>query len=190
MAITSVEFRVNGGTIYEEDTPLSSYTSFYIANFPVQAPATDTPFTGRLTWNGANKTITFSRNGYTLKEWNTAADGTGTSADAGDVVAQSKASYIAKTWYAIWEEHSDPSSVSILLGVNEIASITNSGTEVLETDGTFLTDDITIDFTNNDNSSVTVQLENTTIVTMSDTETQVLETGGTYLTEDITVTLQ
>lgn len=71
-----------------------------------------------------------------------------------------------------------------------IASLNDSGTEVLETDGTLLTGDITIDFTNNGNSSVVVQLGNTTIVTMNDTGTQVLETSGTYLTEDITVTLQ
>lgn len=128
--------------------------------------------------------FSFSYSGYTFKEWNTAADGTGTSYSIGDSVTGSGNKYM----YAIWEEAITP--VSIKLGNTEIATITASGSIILDTAGMFLTDDITIDFTNNGNSSVAVQLGNTTIVTMNDTGTQVLETSGTYLTEDITVTLQ
>ena len=188
MAVQCIIFNVNDGTIYEGASPLSGYDEFDLRVFPVQAPTTDTEYSVHLGW--AEKTITFSRDGYTLKEWNTTADGTGTRAAVGDVVAQSRSSYIASKWYAIWEEeHSDPNSVSISLGVSEIATITDSGTEVLETNGTFLTDDITVDFTQGGNASVTVSLGNTTVTTMLSTSTEVLETSGTFLTDDITITL-
>lgn len=70
-----------------------------------------------------------------------------------------------------------------------IASLSDSGTEILETNGTFLADDITVDFTQGGNASVTVSLGNTTVTTMSSTSTEVLETNGTFLTNDITIAL-
>lgn len=79
--------------------------------------------------------------------------------------------------------------VEIKYNNSTIASLNDSGTEVLETNGTFLTDDITVDFTQGGNTSVTVSLGNTTVTTMSSTSTEVLETNGTFLTDDITITL-
>lgn len=70
-----------------------------------------------------------------------------------------------------------------------IASLNDSGAEVLETNGTYLTDDITVDFTQGGNASVTVSLGNTTVTTMSSTSIEVLETNGTFLADDITITL-
>ena len=79
--------------------------------------------------------------------------------------------------------------VEITYNNSTIASMSDSGTEVLETIGKFLTDDITVDFTQGGNATVTVSLGNTTVTTMSSTSTEVLETSGTFLTDDITITL-
>lgn len=70
-----------------------------------------------------------------------------------------------------------------------IASLNDSGTEILETSGTLLLDDISVNFTQGGSSSVTVSLGDEAIATMSTSSTEVFETNGTFLTNDITIAL-
>jgi hypothetical protein len=96
-------FYVNGGTIYEEGTPCSDESFAYDGPSDIYAPEENTQFTA-LAGSGFRRhsaSISFSRDGYVLKEWNTNSDGTGTSVAPGELVEQ------LLTYYAIWEV-SDP----------------------------------------------------------------------------------
>lgn len=184
MAVTRVFLYPNGGVINFSGSP-STETEIQLRSNPLIAPNPNEEFTGTTGsgWHAVEHTdITITRDGYVFSEWNSSADGTGTSFAIGDTFT------IAKV-YAIWAEAQQYSYVSVSLGNTEIATINDSGTEVLETNGTFLTDDITVDFTQGGNASVTVSLGNTAVTTMSSTSTEVLETLGTFLTDDITITL-
>lgn len=125
----------NGATV--SPTSMSTYyigqTALTMPD-PTHIPVYDEPTNLLLDY------FSFSYSGYTFKEWNTAADGTGTSYSIGDSVTGSGYKYM----YAIWEEAIPP--VSIKLGNTEIASLSDSGMEVLETSGTYLTDDITVEY--------------------------------------------
>lgn len=109
--------------------------------------------------------------------------------DAGIDATNATLISILETYATQIIEPSD-SSVSVLLGNTEIASITGSGTVTIATNETFCTSDITVDFTSYGNSFVTVQLGNSTIATLSNTGTISLATNETFLTDDITVVLQ
>ena len=97
--IRSVTFYANGATVYENGVA-GTATSVVIKSFPVYAP-NPSSFTAYV--NGATKTVSFEKNGYVFSEWNTAADGTGTSFQIGDLIANSPSSYQAGAVYAIWK---------------------------------------------------------------------------------------
>ena len=82
----------------------------------------------------------WSRTGYVFLYWNTAADGSGTSIEPGNIFSGSSA-----TVYAIWQaEASD--AVIISLGETEIASMNATGTKTLATQGTYVANDITVEY--------------------------------------------
>jgi uncharacterized repeat protein (TIGR02543 family) len=85
----------------------------------------------------------WSRDGYTFQHWNTAADDSGTSYNGGDL-------YTVKsiTLYAIWQADTPVGAdVSVMLGNTEIASLSDTGSVTLATAGTYVDEDITIDYT-------------------------------------------
>lgn len=97
--IRSVTFYANGATVYENGVA-GTATSVGIKNFPVNAPdpSSFTAYVGN-----ASKTVSFEKDGYVFSEWNTSADGTGTSFQIGDLIANSMTSYLASYVYAIWK---------------------------------------------------------------------------------------
>lgn len=184
MALSRVWLYPNGGVINFSGSP-STETVIQLVSKPFIVPNPNEEFTG-CTDSGfrlvEHTDVTFTRDGYVFLEWNSSADGTGTSFAIGDT-------FTVNNIYAIWVEAQQSSYVSASLGSTEIATINDSGTEILETSGTLLLDDISVNFTQGGSSSVTVSLGNTTVTTMSSTSTEVLETSGTFLTDDITITL-
>ncbi len=99
MATTSITFYANGATVYV-DGVAGTKTSVSIQDFPVYAPDPSS-FTANVGW--VKKTVSFEKDGYVFSEWNTAADGTGTSFQIGDLIANSESSYQARAVYAIWK---------------------------------------------------------------------------------------
>jgi hypothetical protein len=99
MAVTNITFYANGATVYE-DGAAGTATSVGIRDFPVYAPDPSS-FTASVRW--VPQTISFEKDGYDFLEWNTAADGTGTSFQIGDLIANSASSYQAYAVYAIWK---------------------------------------------------------------------------------------
>ena len=83
----------------------------------------------------------WSRTGYNFLYWNTAADGSGTSIPAGEIFTGRDAIV-----YAIWQAEAGD-AVIISLGETEIASMNGTGTKTLATQGTYVADDITIEYT-------------------------------------------
>lgn len=83
----------------------------------------------------------WSRTGYNFLYWNTAADGSGTSIPAGEIFTGRDA-----TVYAIWQAVAGD-DVVISLGETEITTMTATGTKTLATQGTYVADDITIEYT-------------------------------------------
>lgn len=83
----------------------------------------------------------WSRTGYVFLYWNTAADGSGTSIEPGYIFSGTSA-----TVYAIWQAEAGD-AVIISLGETEIASMNATGTKTLATQGTYVADDITIEYT-------------------------------------------
>ena len=102
MAIRSITVYANGATVYENGVA-GTATSVGIYSFPVYAPDPSS-FTASTDGFGIEtKTISFEKNGYVFSEWNTAADGTGTSFQIGDLMANSPGSYQTRAVYAIWK---------------------------------------------------------------------------------------
>ena len=97
--IADVLFYANGATVYENGVA-GATTSVTIRDFPIYAPdpSSFTAYVG-----DASKTVSFEKNGYVFSKWNTAADGTGTSFQIGDLIATSMISYQASAVYAIWK---------------------------------------------------------------------------------------
>ena len=97
--IMDVPFYANGATVYENGVA-GTATSASIRDFPIYAPdpSSFTAYVGN-----ASKTVSFEKNGYVFSKWNTAADGTGTSFQIGDLIATSMTSYQASAVYAIWK---------------------------------------------------------------------------------------
>lgn len=184
MAISRVWLHPNGGVINFSGSPATE-TEIQLVRKPFIAPNPNEEFTG-YTGSGfrlvEHTDVTFTRDGYVFLEWNSSADGTGTSFAIGDT-------FTIANVYAIWAEAQQSSYVSVSLGSTEIATINDSGTEILETSGTLLLDDISVDFTQGGSSSVTVSLGDASIATMSTSSTEVFETNGTFLTNDITIAL-
>jgi len=164
MAIIGAFLYANGGVINFSGSPTAE-TDIRITDKPYIAPNPNEEFTG-YTGNGMSLVkhtdVTFTRDGYVFSEWNSSADGTGTSFAIGDTVT------IASV-YAIWEEAAVVvPNVTISYNGDTIASLSDSGTEVLETNGTYLTDDITIDYTK---PTPNLQSKTTTPTTSSQTIT-------------------
>lgn len=85
----------------------------------------------------------WSRDGFTFKHWNTAADDSGTSYNGGDLYTGSSV-----TLYAIWQADTPVGAdVSVTLGNTEIASLSDTGSVTLATARTYVNEDITIDYT-------------------------------------------
>lgn len=82
----------------------------------------------------------WSRSGYTFLRWSTNQSGTGDSYSPGDTVTSGPL-----LLYAIWQVAAD--DVVISLGSTEIASMTATGTKTLATQGTYVTSDITVEYT-------------------------------------------
>lgn len=85
----------------------------------------------------------WSRGGYSFKHWNTQADDSGTSYNGGDLYTGRSV-----TLYAIWQADTPVGAdVSVTLGNTEIASLSDTGSVTLATAGTYVNEDITIDYT-------------------------------------------
>lgn len=85
----------------------------------------------------------WSRDGFSFKHWNTAEDDSGTSYNGGDLYTGRSV-----TLYAIWQADTPAGAdVSIALGNTEIASLSDTGSVTLATAGTYVNEDITIDYT-------------------------------------------
>ncbi len=85
----------------------------------------------------------WSRDGFTFKHWNTSADDSGTSYNGGDLYTG-----LSVILYAIWQADTPVGAdVSIALGNTEIASLSDTGSVTLATAGTYVNEDITIDYT-------------------------------------------
>ncbi len=84
--------------------------------------------------------VDWSRDNYNFLGWNTSRDGSGDMYQPGDTPA-------AWSVFAIWEEAVVVPDVTISYNGNTIASLSDSGMEVLETNGKLCEDDITIDYT-------------------------------------------
>ena len=82
----------------------------------------------------------WSRDNYDFLGWNDSRDGSGNMYQPGETPA-------AYSLFAIWEEAVVIPDVTISYNGNTIASLSDSGTEVLETSGKLCGDDITIDYT-------------------------------------------
>lgn len=102
MAIRSITFYANGATVYENGVA-GPATSVGIFSFPVYAPNPSSFTASTDGWGIETKTVSFEKNGYDFLEWNTAADGTGTSFQIGDLIANSASSYQTRAVYAIWK---------------------------------------------------------------------------------------
>lgn len=95
----------------------------------------------------------WSRDGFTFQHWNTAADDSGTSYDDGDIYTGKSA-----TLYAIWQADTPVGAdVSVTLGNTEIASLSDTGSVTLATAGTYVNEDITIDYTKSGGGTPTLQ---------------------------------
>lgn len=85
----------------------------------------------------------WSRDGFSFKHWNTSADDSGLSYNGGDIYLGS-----IVTLYAIWQADTPVGAdVSVTLGNTEIASLSDTGSVTLATAGTYVNEDITIDYT-------------------------------------------
>ena len=84
----------------------------------------------------------WSRSGYEFVNWNTSADGTGTSYWETDPLPVSSTIYL----YAIWVQDAGPDIEITYKGVT-IATLSASGTLTLDTAGTYCEDDIVITYT-------------------------------------------
>ena len=97
--IADVLFFANGATFYENGVA-GTKTSVNIRDFPIYAPdpSSFTAYVG-----DTSKTVSFEKDGYVFSEWNSSADGTGTSFQIGDLIATDMLSYQASAVYAIWK---------------------------------------------------------------------------------------
>lgn len=102
MATRKITIYANGATVYENGVA-GTATSVGIFSFPVYAPDPSSFTASTDGWGIETKTVSFEKNGYVFSEWNTAADGTGTSFQIGDLIANSASSYQARAVYAIWK---------------------------------------------------------------------------------------
>lgn len=102
MALTSIYVYANGATVYE-DGAVATDTYVMLKDFPVYAPDPSSFIAYVGIWGAVTKTVSFEKDGYVFSEWNTAADGSGTSFQIGDLIANSKSSYLASAVYAIWK---------------------------------------------------------------------------------------
>jgi len=117
----------------------------------------------------------WSRDGYTFEHWNTAADDSGTSYNGGDLYTGASV-----TLYAIWQADTPVGAdVSVTLGNTEIASLSDTGSVTLATAGTYVNEDITIDYTKSgggvdtvadfiENHGTLSSFEHSTITTIGD----------------------
>lgn len=97
--IMDVRFYANGATVYENGVE-GTATYVTIQDFPIYAPDPSS-FTAYVT--GTSKTVSFEKDGYVFSEWNSSADGTGTSFQIGDLIATGMLTYEASAVYAIWK---------------------------------------------------------------------------------------
>lgn len=85
----------------------------------------------------------WSRDGFSFKHWNTAGDDSGTSYNGGDLYTGRNV-----TLYAIWQADTPVGAdVTVMLGNTQIASLSDTGSVTLATAGTYVNEDITIDYT-------------------------------------------
>jgi uncharacterized repeat protein (TIGR02543 family) len=112
----------------------------------------------------------WSRDGYTFEHWNTAADDSGTSYNGGDLYTGASV-----TLYAIWQADTPVGAdVSVTLGNTEIASLSNTGSVTLATAGTYVNEDITVDYTK---SGGTPTLQSKTVSPSTSQQTVSPDTG-------------
>lgn len=124
--ITLVYYKNDGTSTHLGCTGLSSTPTDYITSVGESwdvSPAQD-----------------WSRSGYAFVCWNTAADGSGTSY----IPPAQTTGGIQRAVYAIWQVDAD---VVIDLGSTTIATMSATGTKTLATQGTYVADDITIEYT-------------------------------------------
>lgn len=101
-------------------------------NIEVPLDYTEFPSASELGW---------TRDGYSFSGWNTSDDGTGTSYSEGDSIPSANAGY-----WVIWIEDAPEEDITITYNGETIAAMSESGTYTRQTRGTFLTDDITIEY--------------------------------------------
>ena len=114
-------------------------------------------------------TFDWSRDGYEFVGWNTARDGSGTSYNAGDTTPKTPTTY-----YATWREAVTTPPVEILLGNTESASLSDTGSVTLATAGTYVNEDITVDYTK---SGGTPTLQSKTVSPPTSQQTVSPDTG-------------
>lgn len=111
------------------------------------------------------ETYDWSRTGYNFLGWNTARDGSGT-------MYQPGASPAGGSYYAQWQEIVVTPDVTISYNNSTIATMSASGTEILETDGTYMADDITIEYT-----KPTPSLQNKTVSPTTSSQSVTADSG-------------
>lgn len=111
----------------------------------------------------------WSRTGYNFLYWNTAADGSGTSIPAGEIFSGRDA-----TVYAIWQAIAGD-DVVISLGETEIATMNATGSKTLATQGTYVADDITIEYTKP--AAPTPSLQNKTVSPTTSSQSVMADSG-------------
>ena len=109
--------------------------------------------------------VDWSRDNYDFLGWNTSSNGSGTMYQPGDTPSNSQV-------FAIWKNAVVVPDVTISYNGNTIASLSDSGTEVLETNGKLCEDDITIDYTKPSPS-----LQNKTVSPTTSQQTITADTG-------------
>ena len=132
---------VRGGGVEPEPDPGNDYVGLKRNYDSSDQLLSSIAYTSGLTFpNEVSSTFGFdwTRTGLTITSWNTQRDGSGTSYAVGATIPS------ASTFWAIWTATAD---ITISYNNNTILELSNSGTKILDTENTYLIDDITIEYT-------------------------------------------
>lgn len=131
---------VRGGGVDPEPDPDNDYVSLKRNYDSSDQYVNSIAYTSGLTFpNEVSSAFGFNwtRAGFTITSWNTQRNGSGTSYAVGAAIPS------ASTFWAIWTATAD---ITISYNNSTILELSNSGTEILDTEDTYLIDDITIEY--------------------------------------------